>query len=239
VIFGGLLIYFGFMVIQEVQDFKQLIDTPDTMAIGVIVIGFFIFLIAFLGCCGAILESYCILLSFGVVVTIILAVELAFAGLAFAFKADLRDGAEHGLRDALTRYNFTDPDAKYTRLIDDLQWNVKCCGVNNASDWGDRIPLSCCPHEFNATCTLPVQPSTRSPIRGFNNDVDNFGQPSTASPETSPIYERGCVDAVVEAFSNSLGPVGGVCLAVALFQLIGILFAFCLGRAVKREYQVV
>lgn len=78
------------MVIQESQDFKQIVETPDTLAIGVIVVGFFIFLIAFLGCCGAIIESYCVLLSFGIIVTIILTLELAIAGLAFAFKNEVR-----------------------------------------------------------------------------------------------------------------------------------------------------
>lgn len=88
-IFGGLLIYLGFMIIQESADFKAFLETPDTMAIGVIIVGFFIFLIAFLGCCGAILESYCVLLSFGIIVAIILTIELALAGLAFAFKSDV------------------------------------------------------------------------------------------------------------------------------------------------------
>jgi len=262
VIFGGLLIYLGFMIIQESVDFKEFIETPDTMAIGVIIVGFFIFLIAFLGCCGAILESYCVLLSFGIIVTIILLIEVSLAGLAFAFKDNLRGSAEHSLVNAIESYNATDPGAKYTRLLDELQWNVKCCGANNASDWKDEIPISCCPRQKHddktkIVCKVAGEPTSSPFSNSFNSDSnrDRFGNPTansnsvfgnefglgstTESPTVVNAFDRGCVDAVVEAIEGSLGPVGGACLAVALFQLIGIMFAFCLGRAVKREYQVV
>jgi CD63 antigen len=33
--------------------------------------------------------------------------------------------------------------------------------------------------------------------------------------------------------------IGGIWLGFAFIQIIGILFAWCLGRAVKKEYQVV
>jgi len=252
VIFGSLLIYFGFTVIQQAQDFKAFFETPDTMAIGVIIVGFFIFLIAFLGCCGAIIESYCVLVSFGIIVTVILTLELALAGLAFAFKSDLQSVAEHGVREAIGKYNFSDPENHFTRIIDDLQWNAKCCGATNVSDWitlqQGRIPASCCPKEFNESCSAmsvvtTTTPGSRSAI--FGNLPDNSlsgNEPSSASPApviNEHVYEQGCVQAAVNALEGSLGPVGGVCLAVALFQLLGVVFAFCLGRAVRREYQVV
>lgn len=165
--------------------------------------------------------------------------------------------AEHGVKEALNKYQFNNSSNHYTRLIDDLQWNVKCCGATNASDWIEakgRIPESCCPKEFNTSCALAgvATTTTQSPFSSFNRqpigvvdsnsrnvELMNLANANRESFEQSHVYQQGCVQAVVGAFSNSLGPVGGACLAVALFQLLGVVFAFCLGRAVKREYQVV
>ncbi|KAI1298175.1 CD63 antigen [Halotydeus destructor] len=252
VIFGGLLCWFGYSMMENSKDFGQLFDTPDTVAIGVIIVGFFVFLIAFLGCCGAIMESYCILLTFGIVVAVMLTVELILAGLVFAFKTDVQNAAEHGLSNGLNKYNASNPDAHYTRIIDDLQSSFKCCGINNASDWWglvdpfqpNLLPKSCCDKTNpEAVCMLkPDGPMTsttteRAPIAGsgFNPLVSE----SAAIVVDQGPFDHGCLPVIVDSFSNSLGPVGGACLAVALFQLIGIVFAFCLGRAVKREYQVV
>ena len=161
--------------------------------------------------------------------------------------------ADHGLKEAIRKYNFTDPDAHYTRVIDDLQWNVKCCGANNVTDWIElqsRIPASCCPKDSAESCsalsvaTTTTQRSPQSPFLGNQPESSSSGNEASAGGTeaaaiNSNVFEQGCVHAAVKALDGSLGPIGGVCLAVALFQLLGVVFAFCLGRAVRREYQVV
>lgn len=271
---------------------------------GVIILGFLIFLIAFLGCCGALIESHCILLTFGIIVTVIVTLELTIAGLAFAFKADLRNTASQKLRDAVTNYNWSDPSTPSSRMIDRLQSTLRCCGFNSTSDWTDLhpnpldrtlLPDSCCPRMTNHTdgpslretlleptsaiewpgvrqsgkCHAPgllrmTSATTQPGASGNNFDFDagnsaaagfagrnsnEFGGSSSSSSSASTSsgeagkelapFSVNCVDVFVDALIGQVGPIGLVCLAVAIFQLLGITFAFCLSKAVRREYQVV
>jgi len=272
----------------------------------VIVLGFLIFLIAFLGCCGALVESHCILLTFGIIVTVILALELTIAGLAFAFKADLRNAASRELREAVTRYNWTDPDSRYSKVIDHMQATMRCCGFNSTADWAELnpnpqdptlLPDSCCPRSSNhtngptlretlmdtmptpsssfsnsahrqttsgkchapgvnrftsavAAAAAPAAPSGRESFdfdsgSGFAGRNSPDSMPASSSSSSAPEgkelapFSANCVDVFVDALIGLVGPIGLVCLAVAIFQLLGITFAFCLSKAVRREYQVV
>jgi len=120
VLIGSLFIYGGVYIIQDqqaIQSVREIIDTPNTIAIASIVLGLLIFLIAFLGCCGALFESHCILMTFGFIVCVILALELTVAGLAFAFKSDLRNIASRELKIAVEQYNWTEPTAKYSVIV--------------------------------------------------------------------------------------------------------------------------
>jgi len=91
VIFGILLVYSGIKTAITLHDYKLIInDGPSTSAIVLVVIGVIIFFIAFLGCCGAIKENYCMLCSFGGVILVILIVELIGAGLVLAYRKELK-----------------------------------------------------------------------------------------------------------------------------------------------------
>jgi len=264
VLFGGLLVYFGVEIIREKQSFQDFLETPNTLAIGVIVVGVLVCIIAFLGCCGSIIESPCILLSFGIVVTVILALELTIAGLAFAFKTDVRTITNRELRDAIQKYNWTDPASRFSMTIDQMQSKLKCCGYNSTWDWSelnpnprDRqiLPDSCCPPK-NESHQWPPQPynpwkmepaqqasgacrlsSPFPPSRPF----DTFNRPSFEEATQTPggPYNKSCADELADSGTKLIGPIGLACLAIALFQILGIIFAFSLARAVRREYQVV
>lgn len=274
-------------------------------------LGLLIFLIAFLGCCGALIESHCILLTFGIIVTVILTLELALAGLAFAFKSDLRTGASRELRDIITHYNWTgDGTDRYSLIIDQMQMTMHCCGVNSTADWSDlnpfpgdsgRLPDSCCPRPSNRSNgptlreTLPA--TLFSPASSSDSDSNSvlrqrnsgscrapsgpdglMNQPPTSGSMSAPSsnivsqappfsvdsgflvggdsssgsgstaasqkvaavpFTGNCADIFVDGILGLVGPLGLLCLAVALFQLLGIVFAFSLSKAVRREYQVV
>jgi len=217
VIFGILLIYAGFTAIARINDYQLLIeDTPNNVAVTLVIVGFFIFLIAFLGCCGAIRENYCMLVSFSAVILAILLIELIGSGLILAFKYKLRNYTEDGFLAAIVKYNNT--DLAVDRVIDDIQSNLLCCGANNASDWdqnpnfkGESYPPSCCNETqvHDSRCHLPN------------------------------VYTIGCVDKIDNEIRGSFGLLGGIGIAVAVIQLIGIVFACSLSRTVKKEYEVV
>ena len=167
----------------------------------------------------------------------------------------LRSTAARNLKEAVTRYNWTDSSSKYSRLIDDLQSTLHCCGFNSSADWSELnpnprdstlLPSSCCarPSTSNSTTSLIIchVPGTGSPAlsTSFGGGNQWNREPSaTEAPQVGIVYTSNCVDTAGTAIIQSIAPIGGACLAIALFQLLGIIFAFCLSRAVKQEYQVV
>ncbi|KAM7283678.1 CD63 antigen [Ixodes scapularis] len=68
-----------------------------------IVVGSIVFLVAFLGCCGAMQESYCMLILFSVFLFLILVAEIAAGSLGFVYKGKVehlaKDRFEQSLRD--------------------------------------------------------------------------------------------------------------------------------------------
>lgn len=238
----------------------------------VIVLGALIFVIAFLGCCGAIIESHCILLTFGIIVTVILALELTIAGLAFAFKSDLNSVTNRELKDAIQKFNWTDPNSRYSVFWNQMQGSLKCCGYNSSSDWpetnpnpNDRnvIPDSCCPrahvNETSATvsnnnlwtvdygkesgnCRVSnfYASNFDSGSSGFNRGFgSSFEATTSSSQQQSGPFRTGCAEVLVDTLLKLVAPLGLACLAIALFQVLGIIFAFSLSKAVRRDYQVV
>lgn len=216
-----MLIYSGAAVITKIGDYYSdiihLQDAPHNTAVVFIILGVVIFLIAFLGCCGAIRENYCMLVTFGGVILIILLIELIGAGLVLGFKPKIRKIAENGILDAISKYE-TDNSTRGINLddmLDDMQKNLKCCGATNFTDWTSnpgpykQIPESCC---------------------------INADKPEVNCPEH---FITGCVDKFEEIVKASLGLLGGIALSIAVIQLFGIVFAFCLGRRIRKEYEVV
>lgn len=216
VIFGILLLYAGFTTVANLGHYQPLIEeAPNNVAITLIIIGFLIFLIAFLGCCGAIRENYCMLVTFSAIILGILIIELIGAGLILAFKSKLKTLTEKGIVMAIEKYNTT--DAAVDKVLDDIQSHLKCCGANNYSEWHihnklynntDVLPYSCCAETVNG-CT------------------------------DRQAYAKGCVNQIDEEIRGSFGLLGGIAIAIAVIQLIGIVFACCLSKSVKKEYEVV
>jgi len=224
VIFGILLVYSGFSLVAKVGTVKEIIkDTPDNTAVSFIVLEFVIFAIAYMGCCGAIRENYCMLVSFGAIIFIMLVIEFVGAGFAFAFKSDLKELATKGMEDSISHYNWNNTDDPMSKVVDDLQSNMKCCGALSFKDWD----------ESKKNATIPIPPNS---------------YPASCCPKDKPhdhfcpseeVFKTSCVDAIENAVKGSVGFLAGIGVALAIIQLLGIAFACCLARAIRKEYEVV
>lgn len=123
----------------------------------------------------------------------------------------LHDKVEDGVK-TLMNDSMKRYDADPT-IWDLVQKDFKCCGTNSSEDWKNvhngTVPASCCPPD--GTC-------------------DGKG---------SGVYSVGCLDAFVDWVKDKIFIVGGVGIGLAFVQIVGILFACCFGRALKKEYEVV
>ncbi|XP_068422482.1 leukocyte surface antigen CD53 [Clinocottus analis] len=107
--------------------------------------GIVITCVSFLGFLGALKENRCLLLTFFLLLFFLMLVELTAAcfllmyekEIASIVKEDLNKGLEKAKGESA---NSTDVMSEW----DMVQEKLECCGVLNASDWGDKVPKSCC-----------------------------------------------------------------------------------------------
>lgn len=123
-------------------NFKTYVEGSDKFAqlyVGayiLIAIGVVIMVIGFLGCCGAIRESQCMLASFFICLFIIFVALLGAGIWAIIKKKDLKGAVTEVLNDAVTNYQTEDSAAD---LMDTVQEKFKCCGSDDGvADYGNR-----------------------------------------------------------------------------------------------------
>lgn len=178
----------------------------------IIVVGVLIFLIAFFGCCGAIRENYCLTMTFAVSLAIIFILEIAGGITGFVLRDKIEDDVKDVLQDAMQNYNKTGYDG-VTKTWNKLQEEFDCCGVTSNLDWKEKRdmnpPDSCCK------------------VAGCNTALNNT------------VYTSGCTDKMEDWLKGKVAIIGGVGIGLAFVQVVGIMFACCLARAIRKEYEVV
>ncbi|KAI1891095.1 hypothetical protein AGOR_G00160400 [Albula goreensis] len=183
----------------------------------IIGVGVVIFFIAFFGCCGAWKENYCMVTMFSVLLGLIVIVELGAAIAGYIFRGKLNDMVDSSLRDMISKYNSSSEDMR--KAMDNIQKELKCCGVNNSADWGNfrpdgtSVPDSCC---INQTA----------------------GCGNAAMHDSSKVYQTGCLTEVENMLRKNVQLVIVAAVVIAFFQVTGIIFACMLMRGIRSGYEV-
>jgi len=170
--------------------------------------------ISFFGCCGAVQESPCLLYTYASIVFLLLALQIAAAGLIFAFRKDMEQEFKDALKKAIDHYEDKEGGPEY-KEIDDLQRSLKCCGIENSHDWDPYVtkhgsfPQSCCANTNQTKC----------------NDKE--------------IHAESCWNVLNNQLKSVAQVAGIVALAVASIQLIAVIGSCLLARSFRREYEVV
>jgi len=129
------------------------VDLLHTLAYALIVIGFVIMLIGFLGCCGAIRESQCMLSIFFIFLFIIFATLLGFGIWAAVAKDSFKDLAKDILKEGVDNY---ENDSKSKEMMDSIQSTMQCCGYDKGlTDYPVLLPPACSDNIFTP-CTEPL-----------------------------------------------------------------------------------
>ncbi|CAH8584761.1 unnamed protein product [Heterobilharzia americana] len=109
-----------------------------------IAVGFFIMIMGFLGCCGAIRESQCLLFLFFTFVFFCFTLLMAAGLWAVAWSSKVNHYMYRYLEEQVIRYREMEPENESTKLMDFVQKKFSCCGVTSAADYGMRTPPKSC-----------------------------------------------------------------------------------------------
>lgn len=210
---GLAILAVSYLIWREYYKYAEFIDLKVySPPIVLMIAGSVVFILAFVGWCGTIRDSHCLLTLFASLIFIVFFLEIAIGVLGYIERENVNQMSEKILNGTIPKY-YT--DKKIQETWDIIQTDGGCCGVNSYNDWKDTsgLPHSCCKDlEMTATCTVDYIKAKKIP---------------------------GCLPFLRDFMKSNILIIGGVCVSVALLQLIGILFACNLARMIRHEYETV
>lgn len=259
---GGAVLAFGIRVLMQSPQLLEM-DKTGTMAVianifAYIIIGLggFIFLISFLGCCGAVCENKCMLGCY-ICLVIFLLLLVATVGAVFIYftavaAATLQEFADQSysnmMKDSLINQTSTGPT--YTpqgKALQFLQFTQKCCGKKGPLDYKDHqisklgypVLPSCCKveadYDINATRAETKQVINWDECRREANLVFSMNSVVIPGVEFKQLHIDGCSGDWYEVI-NSVKTIVIVGTAfIVAFEILCIIMAICLCTNVDHE----
>jgi len=238
---------FGFPESQEFGNSGLLHELTEPTVIEqgayiLIAAGAFIFIISFLGYCGAIKESRVLLTAYGLFIIIIALLQITAIALTVLYKDHAEQKTKEFFTFTIDEYYTTEAKRDAVTLTwDFMQAELECCGVHGAKDFetaqkfqdyvkeentGQMIPKTCC------KLKKPLKYSLDSVKDLFIPEDDNC--PGTFTV-TNSYMKKGCYQAVEDLIISNVSIVVGVASGVLGLQILGIIFAFCLCKAIGND----
>lgn len=223
---AGLYFKFGEDFLQD--DIKDVLDNINLDMVGgvdiytmldrmsniFIVVGFIIFAIGFFGCCGACCQWRWMLVIYAIIVILLMIVQIAGIALFASFKGEINSSFSDEATKLITdNYGKAGDDhEKITKAFNNLFNTFQCCGIYNSTDIVPKssatfLPSQCCP----STAATPATTCSAS------------------------LANEGCFTKLDNLFSKytTIFIAVGVCILV--FQLLCVIFSFCLCTAISLE----
>ncbi|XP_063625056.1 23 kDa integral membrane protein-like [Cydia splendana] len=145
---GLALLGIGVAVQLKVTAITALIDGwYEFGPIATMVVGSIVFFIAFLGCCGAIRESNCMLVTYSIFMIVLMVLKIALATIVFVNADSLATSVKNEFNNL-----FLNNQTEFHKI----ETALTCCGTEGGQSYGLNIvslPPSCCA-EGATTCTL-------------------------------------------------------------------------------------
>jgi len=198
-----------------------------------LVVSALVVIISFFGCCGAFKENKCML---GTYFTLILAMFIVMVvGAVLGYSGDLDKTIKEPLKNALNKYkddvtDSNDPLYYYKEAWNEVQKEMKCCGVDNAWDWSNGTdiiwdpstankPLGCCMVKQNGSDTTQAEQTTCRALPG--------------NPSNNEYYFRGCYTMIKDKIEEHQNVVVGVAIGVVVIMFLNMMFSFAMCTMVK------
>ncbi|KAM9363669.1 tetraspanin 34a [Symphorus nematophorus] len=206
-------------LLDKVENVPSELSQLANISYLLIAVGAVLLVIGFLGCCGAIRESKCMLLTFFSIVLIIFLIEVAGAVVLLVFQGladQLLATLENDVRNSIRKEYGNDPSL--TDLWNATMDEFKCCGFKNYTDFdgspffeshgGNVYPLTCC----NATLT------------------EESGMCSKSGAEHSEI--DGCFDKLLQLIEDNAVIIAAVALGITALEIAAMVVSMVLYKQI-------
>jgi len=227
-ILGIVVLGIGIYSRIETDTWRTLINSETIFETANLLIaaGVIVAVIGFLGCCGAIKKWQWMLVVYSVLVLVIFAMEVVAGAYAYSKREKVEQKLTEGIKLAVGKNYGADGTASdgMTKAIDWFQENVKCCGSIGPGDWKKDS-------EWHRK--LPANETVDVPMSCCK--VKTIGCNANTASKNNTIYTAGCIDQGKKFAKDNLWLIGGVGVGIAVVELMGIVFAFCLCCAFKKE----
>ncbi|XP_026523453.1 tetraspanin-8 [Notechis scutatus] len=176
-----------------------------------IAVGSIIMVLGFLGCCGAMKESQCMLLLFFIGLLMILLLQIV-AGILGAVYTSQIEGVQNQTQqketDILKFFSSNDKD-----VLEDfhkLEIKYKCCGLfNGNSDWGKNIHSN----------------------HGCECDQTDIGTSDCVGNQ----YVKPCATVIKEIVKKNMVIVMGIAFGLAFIEIVGMVFSMSLYCQIQKK----
>ncbi|XP_045109350.1 leukocyte surface antigen CD53-like [Portunus trituberculatus] len=184
-----------------------LINGIFTLPIIILIAGLIIVIIGFLGCCGAMKGSSCMLKTYAFIIIVLLIAEITLGILLLIYPNKAEDAIKTGMHEVFKNYGI---DEATEKSIDAIESDLKCCGVDSYQDWQNysygstgNVSRGCCIEDDSDACFMN------------KNDL-----PEAQAKQY--IYTRGCYAALKEDLKDETIGLGVVLFIMAIVQVLAV-----------------
>ena len=210
--------YGGVVIGKIVKEYESIAEMKKAMDAGgalLLIAGIFSVLTSLMGCFGAAADKRKLLIAYNVIVSLVLLFEVGGAIAGFIAKKQLKTEVKKEMYESLNKYgqnNKTTVD----NMIDLVQRDLKCCGVESKNDWKNATEWSQNnPTDVPGTCC------------GFKKD----GPKTCPLDDDTKVFETGCY----EALKKLLPYLGVAGIVIFCIQLSVLLLSLCLSHIIKED----
>ncbi|XP_057198489.1 CD82 molecule a isoform X1 [Triplophysa rosa] len=206
---------------QSDEDSSIALKVATYILIGV---GSFSMILGFLGCLGTIYEIRCLLGFYFTCLLVILLAQVAAAVLIY-FQRDVLRKETTEIVSKIT-VNYPGQNKTAEQAWDYIQRTMQCCGWDGRMDWFlNHVIKNNSQFLYPCSCHNTSFPPSNVADSGF----------CEATSKDWPTYEMGCLANVESWLFTNYGVILGICLGVAVIELLGMILSMGLCKSVHQE----
>ncbi|XP_032710688.1 tetraspanin-8 [Lontra canadensis] len=191
---------------QEILNSGNSVTSPYISVNILIAVGSIVMILGFLGYCGAMRESRCLLLLFFIGLLLILLLQVAAGVLGATFRSDSERILNETLYKNIKLLSETDEKAQaFQEALATFQEKFKCCGlVNGAADWGKNFQ------------------------QNFKSCECTSLSDSCVTYEDRNVYKQPCISFIKETVAKHFLIVIGIAFGLVFIEVLGLVFSMVL-----------